>query len=43
MEFLAATANQRYQLLAVGDEVGTLHIFEVGLCCVILLLLFVVC
>ncbi len=33
MEFLNnanSNAGNRYQLLAVGDEVGTLHIFEVS-------------
>lgn len=28
MEFLKGPATQRQQLLAVGDETGTLHIFE---------------
>ena len=28
MEFLRGHATQRQQLLAVGDETGTLHIFE---------------
>ena len=29
MEFLASTTASRHQLLAVGDDLGTLHIFEV--------------
>ena len=29
MELLNSSASSRQQLLAVGDEVGTLHIFEV--------------
>ncbi len=29
MEFLNSASNSRYQLLAVGDDLGTLHIFEV--------------
>ena len=29
MELLSSAASSRQQLLAVGDEVGTLHIFEV--------------
>eukprot|EP01038_Epipyxis_sp_PR26KG_P004926 gene4926-6893_t len=29
MEFLPPNANQRYQLIAIGDEDGTLHVFEV--------------
>ena len=29
MELLSSSASSRQQLLAVGDEVGTLHIFEV--------------
>lgn len=29
MEFLNSTASARFQMLAVGDEIGTLHVFEV--------------
>lgn len=29
MEFLSSNINSRQQLLAVGDESGTLHIFEI--------------
>ncbi len=29
MEFLSSSTTSRQQLLAVGDDLGTLHIFEV--------------